>query len=130
MDKRRPEADAIRYHALTADPSVSVSQPEKKVFHVSAVHEDFPDLFERMDELPENVQQALLLHGERDDCNDYGALDELQKQLISLGYTIESGLDGEAYDLREVFKAHKGEVESLEDMLRAYTPRHSSGMSM
>ncbi len=124
------EADTIRYRALTSDPSLSTSQPEKRVFHIPPVQEDFPDLLETIDELPESIQQTLLEHGQRDDCSDYRAQGELQRQLNTLGYAVESGLDGEPYDLREMSTATKGDVETVECMLRSYNPNPSTGMSM
>lgn len=123
-------ADAIRYQALTSDPTLSTSQPEKRVFHIPPVQDDFPDMLERMDELPESVQQTLLEHGKRDDCSDYRAQGELQRQLVTLGYALESGLDGEPYDLREMSTASKGDVETVASMLRSYNPNLSTGMSM
>lgn len=56
------------------------------------------NLFEHYEELPQKVQDILLKHMS---CEDYNGCEKLVKELESVGYTCDYGLDAIPYDLRK-----------------------------
>jgi hypothetical protein len=60
---------------------------------------DEEDLFQKIGELPQEVQDIL---DEYRDEEGYVLLEELQEKLFSMGYTFEWGLEGEPYHLRKI----------------------------
>lgn len=57
------------------------------------------DLFEKYEELPQEVQDILTKYN---DVEDYQGCDKLVKELNAVGYTCDYGLDASPYDLRKL----------------------------
>jgi hypothetical protein len=58
------------------------------------------DMFEKWDELPQEVQDVLAKH--QNDDETYSNCEELKKDLHKVGYTCNYGLDGVPYDLNKI----------------------------
>lgn len=75
--------------------------PEKEVFpNLEEDAEEFADLFEEYESLPENVRTAIESFDA--DGNSYEECARVQKLVEKLGYTFDYGLDGEPYSLRKM----------------------------
>ena len=70
------------------------------------------DLFETPELIPHEVQAALETFSE--DANPYWELDRMLKQINSLGYTFDYGLDAESYALRPI-DMELNQIEGYED---------------
>lgn len=71
------------------------------------------DLFEDYKNIPSNVQEILDKYSQGFEDGDYAQLASAQKQLESIGYTFEYGLDGVAYNLRKIGEKGNGEDNSF-----------------
>ena len=65
--------------------------------------ENTVDLFEHLDQLPQEVLDVLEKHSETwDDKDGYQACSDLVDDLEKVGYTCDYGLSAEPYDLRKI----------------------------
>ena len=58
------------------------------------------DLFENIQDLPENIYRIIMWHS--NDDNSYYNVNQLEKKLNKLGYTFEYGLDAIPFNLKKI----------------------------
>ena len=88
-------------------------EPNKKsrfsFFKKGGKTEQGVDLFEDYENIPDNVQLILEKYEDVFMDGDYKGLAKAQKELNEIGYTFDSYLDGQAYDLRKIGQKGKNE---------------------
>jgi hypothetical protein len=81
------------------------------------VEDEGIDLFEDYENIPKKVQTILDRYAEEfgDDLGnmDYKDMAKMHDEVYAVGYTFESGLDNQPYDLRPIGTKGKSEVEEL-----------------
>lgn len=80
------------------------------------------DLFEKYDELPEEVQA--ILNSYQDQDNTYTVCEQLLKELEKVGYTFDYDLTAEPYDLRKIDSPAKPDEKPIE--VNGYKIQYSS----
>jgi len=77
------------------------------------------DLFEDYENIPKQVQDILDKYSKKfgDDLGnmDYKDMAEMHDEVYAVGYTFESGLDNQPYDLRPIGTKGKSELEEYKD---------------
>lgn len=73
------------------------------------------DLFEDYEDIPQNLQNILDKYMQKFDDDfgnmDYNDMADMHDEVYEIGYTFESGLDNQPYDLRPIGTKGKSEVE-------------------
>jgi hypothetical protein len=75
------------------------------------------DLFEDYEDIPQNLQNILDKYMQKFDDDfgnmDYNDMADMHDEVYEIGYTFESGLDNQPYDLRPIGTKGKSEVEEF-----------------
>jgi hypothetical protein len=77
------------------------------------------DLFEDYEDIPQNLQNILDKYMQKFDDDfgnmDYNDMADMHDEVYEIGYTFESGLDNQPYDLRPIGTKGKSEVEEYKN---------------
>jgi hypothetical protein len=83
------------------------------------VDEQGIDLFEDYEDIPQNLQNILDKYMQKFDDDfgnmDYNDMADMHDEVYEIGYTFESGLDNQPYDLRPIGTKGKSEVEEYKN---------------